>query len=176
MQNTLEAIRESNPTRATTPRRSSRSGHALVEAAMVLPIVIVFIMGLFEYGRYFLMLHVYGNAVASGAAYACKHTSPIVINGTTYGSGVSDVTNVVNSGLGSLQLSNATVSAYLSDGLGNALADSAGNNPGLFTSAGIGQYVTVQLSGTYSFMPTKFLFLPSSTTITIKATRRSEAN
>ena len=101
----------------------SRTGAAVVEAALVLPIVLLFIMGLFEYGRYYLMVHVCYNAVSAGAAYACKHTSPIVISGTTYGNGTSDVTNVVNSNLGSQQLANPTVSVYLSDALGNAVAD-----------------------------------------------------
>ena len=111
-----------------------------------------------------------------GAAYACKHTSPIVISGTTYGDGASDVTNVVNSCLGSQQLANPAVSVYLSDALGNPVADSAGNNPGLFTNAGVGQYVCVQLTGTYSFMPTKFLGLPSTMVQTFTTVRRSEAN
>ena len=92
----------------------------------VLPIVLLFIMGLFEYGRYYLMVHVCNNAVSAGAAYACKHTSPIVISGTTYGNGISDVTNIVNSNLGTQQLASPTVNVYLSDALGNAVADSAG--------------------------------------------------
>jgi Flp pilus assembly protein TadG len=157
-------------------RSRRRTGAALVEAALVLPFVMMFIMGLFEYGRYYLMVHICSNAVSAGAAYACKHTSSIVISGTTSANTLAAVTSAVNSALGTQQLANPTVSAYLSDGLGNAVADSAGNNPGLFTSAGIGQYVTVTLSGTYTFVPSKFLFLPSTSTITFKATRRSEAN
>ena len=31
-----------------------------------------------------------------------------------------------------------TVTVYMSDALGNAVADSPGNNPGLFTNAGVG--------------------------------------
>jgi Flp pilus assembly protein TadG len=148
----------------------------MVEAALVLPMVILFIMGLFEYGRYFLMVHVYSNAVAIGASYACKHTSPIVISGTTYGDGTSDVTNIVNATVGSQQLTNTTITVYLSDALGNPLADSAGNNPGLFTYTSAGQYVCVKLTGTYAFMPTTFLNLPSTSTQTFMAVRRSEGN
>ncbi len=147
-----------------------------MEAAFVLPIVLTFIMGLFEYGRYYLMVHVCYNAVSAGAAYACKHTSPIVISGTTYNNGSGDVTNVVNATLGTQQLANPTVSVYLSDALGNAVADSAGNNPGLFSNAGAGQYITVQLTGTYTFVPAKMLGLPTTRTITFTTVRRSEAN
>ncbi len=160
--------------RAADARKAA--GAALVEAAFVLPVVLMFIMGLFEYGRYFLMVHVCENAAAAGAAYACKHTSPIVISGTTYGNGTSDVTNVVNATLGTQQLANPTVSVYLSDAFGNAVADSAGNNPGLFTNAGVGQYICVKLTGTYTFVPAKVLGLPSTSTITFTTVRRSEAN
>jgi len=143
---------------------------------MVLPVVLLFIMGLLEYGRYFLMVHVSSNAVSAGAAYACKHTSPIVLSGTTYNNGVSDVSNIVNSTLGTQQLANPTVSVYLSDALGNPLADSAGNNPGLFTYAAAGSYVCVKLTGAYTFIPTTFLGLPSTSTETFMAVRRSEGN
>lgn len=147
-----------------------------MEAAFVLPVVLLFIIGLFEYGRYYLMVHVCYNAVSAGAAYACKHTSPIIISGTTYGNGTSDVSNVVNSTLGTQQLAGPTVSVYLSDAVGNAVADSAGNNPGLFSNAGVGQYVCVQLTGTYTFAVTHLLGLPSTMTKTFTTVRRSEAN
>jgi Flp pilus assembly protein TadG len=156
------------------PRR--RAGAAIVEAAFVLPMVLLFIMGLFEYGRYFLMIHICENAVAAGAAYACKHTSQIVISGTTYGNATTDVTNIINSNLGTQQLASPTVSVYLSDALGNAVADSAGNNPGLFTNAGVGQYICVKLTGTYTFIPASMLGLPSTKTETFITVRRSEAN
>ena len=145
-----------------------RRGAALVEAAFILPILLLFIMGLMEYGRYFLMMHVCNNAVSAGAAYACKHTAAIVIGGTTYGNANSDVTNAVNSCLGTQQLASPTVSVFLSD--------SVGNNLGTWTNAGVGQYVCVQLTGTYTFIPTTFLGLPSTSTKTFTCVRRSEGN
>jgi len=159
-----------------TSRNPRRRGSTVVEVAMVLPMVLLFIMGLFEYGRYFLMVHVCNNAVSAAAAYACKHTSPVVLSGTTYGNAASDVTNIINANTGSQQLSGAAVSVYLSDSVGNAVADSAGNNPGLFTYAAAGSYVCVKLTGTYSFIPSTFLGLPSSSTKTFMAVRRSEGN
>jgi Flp pilus assembly protein TadG len=163
-------------TRQISRRSRRRAGAALVEAALVLPAVLMFIMGLFEYGRYFLMVHVCNNAVSSGAAYACKHTSPIVISGTTYGNTVSAVQNIVDVNLGTQQLANPSINIYLSDAFGNAVADSAGNNPGLFTNASVGQYICVQLTGTYTFVPSTFLGLPSTATETFTCVRRSEAN
>jgi len=149
--------------------KSRRTGAALVEAAFVLPIVLLFIMGLFEYGRYFLMVHICNNAVSSAASYACKHTSPIVISGGTCGSATSDVTSIINANLGSQQLANATPTVYLSDSSGTS-------NLGAFTNAGPGQYVCVKLTGTYTFVPTSFLGLPSTSTQTFTAVRRSEGN
>ena len=147
-----------------------------MEAAFVLPIVLLFIMGIFEYGRYFLMVHICNNAVSAGAAYACKHTSPIVISSTTYGNAISDVTNVINSNLGTQQLAGPTVSVFLSDGVGNAVADKRGQQPRTLFQCGVGQYVCVQLSGSYTFIPATMLGLPSTSTKTFTAVRRSEAN
>ena len=158
-------------------RKPGRRGAAIVEAAVVLPVVLLFIMGLVDYGRYFLMVHVCSNAVSAGAAYGCKHTSPIVLSGTTYNNGTTDVSNIVNSNIGSQQLSNPTISVYLSDANGNAVADSAGNNPGLFTYATPGSYVCViKLTGTFTFVPATFLKLPSTYSPTFMAVRRSEGN
>jgi Flp pilus assembly protein TadG len=162
--------------RRTSRKLRRRQGATTVEAALVLPLVLLFIMSLFEYGRYFLVVHVCNNAVSAAAAYACKHTSPVVISGTTYGNATSDVTNILNANIGSQQLTGATVSVYLSDSLGNAVADSAGNNPGRFTYAAAGSYVCVKLTGTYTFVPTTLLGLPSTSTRTFMAVRRSEGN
>ena len=108
-------------TSRVTRRSRRRAGAAIVEAAFVLPIVLLFIMGLFEYGRYYLMVHICENAVSAGAAYACKHTSPIVISGTTYDNGISDVTNIVNSDLGTQQLCESDGQRLLVGRFGNAV-------------------------------------------------------
>jgi len=152
----------------STRRSRRRAGATIVEAAFVLPLVLLFVMGLFEYGRYFLMVHVCNNAVSAAANYACKHTSQVILGGTTYGNANSDVTSIINANLGAQQLANPTVNVYLSD--------SVGNNLGTWTAAGAGQYVCVQLSGTYTFVPTSFLGLPSTSTKTFTAVRRSEGN
>ncbi len=142
---------------------------AAVEAALVLPVVMLFIMGLFEYGRYYLMIHVCENAISAGAAYASKHTSPIIISGTTFNNGNTDVVNVVNSCMGSQQLANWAVNVYWSDSSGSS-------NLGSFTSAGVGDYVCVSASGTYTFVPAGYLKLPTTKTESFMTVRRSEAN
>ena len=61
-----------------------------------------------------------------------------------YGNANSDVLNVVNNALAGQQLSGQNTSVYLSDAVGN--------NLGTWTNAQAGQYVCVQITGSYSFI------------------------
>lgn len=152
--------------RNTIPRRS---GAAVIEAALVLPIMFMMILGVMEYGRFLMVRHLFANATCAGAAYAARHTSPIVLNGTTYGNATSDVTNIVNSALAGQQLVGQTINVYQSD--------SAGNNLGTWTGAANASYVCVQITGTYQFtLPTQFLALPNTLNLTFQTVRRSEGN
>jgi Flp pilus assembly protein TadG len=145
-----------------------RTGAALVEAALVLPLVLLFILGVMEYGRYLMTMHIFQNAAREGAAYAAKHTSPIVIAGMVYGNSTEDVASVVSSRLAGQQLINQKVSVYRSD--------SVGNNLGTWTDARAGQFVSVEITGTYQFAAPTLLSLPSSMSTTFKAVKRSEGN
>lgn len=148
--------------------KRQRTGAVVVEAAIVLPLVLLFILGVMEYGRYLMTMHIFQNAAREGAAYAAKHTSPIVIGGVVYGNATSDVTNVVASRLAGQQLVSQTVSVYRSD--------SVGNNLGTWTDAQAGQFVSVEISGTYQFAAPRLLKLPSSMSTRFKAVKRSEGN
>jgi Flp pilus assembly protein TadG len=153
------------------PRRKGkkrRRGTALVEAALVLPLVLLFLLGIMEYGRYLMTLHLFTNAVTSGASYAAKHTDSIYLNGSSYGNANSNVTTIVTNALCGQSLSGQAVNVYQSDALGN--------NLGTWTSAQAGQYICVQITGTYQFMVPKLLGLPSTTTPTFQCVRLSEGN
>ncbi len=76
--------------------------------------------------------------------------------------------NVVNSALAKVQLSSQSISVYQSDALGN--------NLGTWTNAQAGQYVCVQISGTYKVSLPAFLHLPASMPMTFRAVRLSEGN
>ena len=135
----------------------------------MLPIIFLTFIGIMEYGRFLLTKHVFSNAASVGAAYASKHTSPVVVDGVTYGATTTDVTNAVNKALAGQQLVGQTVNVYLSD--------VSGNNLGTWTNAGNGQYVCVQITGAYQFtIPVQFLQLPGSMNLTFQAVRRSEGN
>ncbi len=153
------------------PRRNNkrrRTGAVLVEAAIVLPLLLLFILGVMEYGRYLMTMHIFQNAAREGAAYAAKHTSPIVLGGVTYGNTTTDVTNVVTSRLAGQQLTDQRTRVYLSDSLGN--------NLGTWTDAQAGQSVCVEISGTFQFAAPSLLSLPASVNATFKAVSRSEGN
>jgi Flp pilus assembly protein TadG len=149
-------------------RARRRRGAVLVEAGLVLPLVLMFLLGITEFGRYFMTMQVFTNAARVGAEYASKHTSPIVIGGVTYGNATSDVQNAVTSSLGGQQLTGQSITVFASD--------QSGNNVGTWTSAEAGEYVCVQITGTYTFSVPKMLSLPSSMSMTFQSVMGSEGN
>lgn len=56
-------------------QRRQRSGAAAVEFAVVVPVVIVILMAIFEYGRFMFTYTTATNAAREGARYAAVHTS-----------------------------------------------------------------------------------------------------
>ena len=148
--------------------RSKRRGATTVEAAWVLPVVILFLFGIFEYGRYLMFMQIFTNAAREGAHYALAHTDPITIAGTTSGNANSDVTTAVNKALAGQQLTNQNVQIYASDSLGN--------NLGTWTSGQAGQSVCVRITGNYPVIVPSLLHLTSSIPVVAQAVMRSEGN
>jgi Flp pilus assembly protein TadG len=147
---------------------NQRKGTAVVEAALVLPILILFVMGVMEYSIYFMTVHTLRNAAREGAKYAATHTSTIYLNSTSYGNATSDVTSLVTDRIGTTQLTDQAISVFKSD--------STGINKGTWTDAAAGDFVCVQISGTYRFCIPRLLSLATSTTLAVQAVRRSEGN
>ena len=159
-----------------------RRGAVTVEAALVLPLVLLLFLCIIEFGRWFMYVNVYNNATLSGAAYAAKHSDPIYLASTgttattTYANTTTALNNAITSNLAGLQLTGQTITAFMSDAQGNAIADSQGNNPGLWTNAPAGQTLCVKVTGTYNFMIPTLLHLPGSVTLTFQSVKRSEGN
>jgi Flp pilus assembly protein TadG len=145
-----------------------RRGVSAVEAALVLPVVIIFLFGILEYGRYLMMLQVLTNAAREGAHYALVHTQPVTIAGVTYGNATSDVTNTINQALGGQTLVGQNVQIYASD--------SVGNNIGAWTSTQVGQSVCVRITGNYHVIMGGMLFLPNTIPVVAQCVMRSESN
>jgi Flp pilus assembly protein TadG len=154
--------------RSRIRKQTRRRGAALVEAALVLPIVLMFVFGILEYGRYVMMLQILTNAAREGARYAMIHPQPVTVGGTTYGNATSDVTTIINKALAGQSLQGQTVSIYASDSLGN--------NIGNWSDAETGESVCVSITGTYKAIIPTFLRMPSSISVTAKSVMRSEAN
>ncbi|MBX9580934.1 MAG: pilus assembly protein [Gemmataceae bacterium] len=56
--------------RPAARRAPARRGAALVETALVLPVLLLFLFAVFEYGRFLLVLHATNNAARDAARYA----------------------------------------------------------------------------------------------------------
>lgn len=150
-------------------RKRRRRGASAVEAALVLPVVVLLLFGILEYGRYMMTLQVLTNAAREGAHYALTHTQPVTIAGVTSGNATTDVTNIINKALGGgVYLSGQTVQIYASD--------SVGNNIGSWTATQVGESVCVRITGNYPVILGGMLFLPSTLPVVAQAVMRSESN
>src|SRR4051794_16753116 len=98
--------------------RRRRHGSVTVEMGLVLPLVLAFILGIFEYGRYLMTVQLFNNAAREGARYAVAHLQPVTLGSTTYGNATSDVTNIVNGVLAGITIASQSTQVYASDDLG----------------------------------------------------------
>lgn len=149
-------------------RSDDRRGGAIVETALVLPLMLLFLFGIMEYGRYVLSLQVVTNAAREGCRYAVTHTQPVTLGGATTGNATSDVTNTVSNFLVGQQLSSQSIQVYLSD--------SQGNNIGAWNGATPGQYVCVQITGNFQITVPRLLSFPSSVAVQAKSVMICEGN
>lgn len=145
-----------------------RRGAAIIETALVLPIVLLFLFGIMEYGRYIFALQIFTNAAREGCRYAVTHTQPVTIAGVTTGNATSDVTNTINAFLGGQQLSGQATQVYLSD--------SKGNNLGAWNNAQPGQFICVKITGNYTVMLPSLLSMPNTIPVTAESVMICEGN
>jgi Flp pilus assembly protein TadG len=149
------------PIQAAFRRKPKRRGVSLVQMALVLPVCLVFLLGLFDFCRALMVRQVVDNAAREGARYATVST----ISVTT-----SAVQTVVRNFIaGQLPTSATTIQVYLAD-------PATGANLGDWTTAQLGQAIGVKVTGTYTPMLSKFSMLPSTLSISATAIMRSEAN
>ena len=149
-------------------RSDERRASAIVETALVLPLMLLLLFGIMEYGRYVLSLQVVTNAAREGCRYAVTHTQPVTLGGATTGNATSDVTNTVSNFLIGQQLSSQSIQVYLSD--------SQGNNIGAWNGATPGQYVCVQITGNFQITVPRLLSFPSSIAVQAKSVMICEGN
>jgi Flp pilus assembly protein TadG len=143
--------------------RKPRGGAVAVEFAFMIPLVILIILGIFEYGRLILVQQLAENAARSGARFAVVNTSDVNL--------VADTQTVVNNAMCGMQTQLAgytvTVTAYSAAGvnLGTAAANQA-----------FGQPIGVKITGTYNTAPGSILGLAPTINISTTSIMCSEAN
>ncbi len=140
----------------------------MVETALVLPLMLMFLLAIMEFGRYVLCLQIVTNAAREGCRYAVTHTQPETLNGATTGATTTDVTNVITNFLAGQQLSGETITIYGLDGQGNKL--------GSWNSATPGQYVGVGIQATFQLTVPKLLSLPTSIPVSGQSLMLCEGN
>lgn len=143
---------------ALGPHRSRRAA-AVVETAFVLPIAMLMMMGIFEYGRFMMARHLVSNAAREGARLAS--------------SGIEDYTTAqiqsyVQKRLSATQLSNLSVSVYRTNG--------TGANLGSWTDAAFGQGIAVRVNANFRPIIPTFGILPNPVPLQTLSIFRSEAD
>jgi len=146
-------------------RKPSRRGAHIVEAALVLPLVMLLILGIFEYCRFIFLLQVAENAAREGARFAVARTA----DGTTLADVKAQVDDKMAGRQGELAGYVVTVENVEPD-TGLPISGKAWND------AAFGKAIKVKVTGTYSFLAPSFLKLPTTMTITTTSMMSSEAN
>lgn len=150
-----------------TKRWRERRGGAIVETAFVLPLMLLFLFGIMEYGRYLLVLQMATNAAREACRYAVTHTKPVTLAGVTEGCTTSDVQNVAAKFL-SAPLQSQQINVFQSD--------SQGNSAGSWNGATPGQYVCVQITGSFQITVPSLLSFPSSIPVQGQSVMLCEGN
>ena len=106
------------PTPLMRPRHKawSRKGATLVEFAFVVPVFFTLMLGIFEFGKGFMCLHILANAARQGCRVAILD-----------GRGTSDVTSTVDRLLQSERISGYSISVLVNDSAGNPLNAASGD-------------------------------------------------
>ena len=131
-----------------------------MEMALVLNVCLMFLLGLFDFGRVMMMRQLVTNAAREGCRYAVVNTSTVT---------TSQIQTYVTNYLCGQQIKSLSISVYQAD-------PTTGANIGTWSNAGLSNSIGVQVSGTISTMTPTFSLLPSSLPVTATCVMASEAN
>jgi Flp pilus assembly protein TadG len=141
-------------------RIHSRRGATIVEASLVLSIALMFLFGLFDFGRVLMFRQLLANAAREGARLATVSTNSLT---------TSDIQTCVTNYLAGQQLKNVIISVYEAD-------PTTGNNIGTWNSAALSNCIAVEVTATYSCMTPTFSMMPSNLPMSAKVVMNSEGN
>ena len=142
--------------RPKTPRR----GTTILEAALVLPVCLTLVFGLCEYGRFVMIRQLLDNAACVGAHTAVVSTSTLT---------TQDIQNIVTNSMAGQTLQGMTIQVYQAN-------PTTGANIGLWTNAGLGDRIAVQINGNYIPIVPKISLLPNPLPMSATSISYSEAN
>jgi Flp pilus assembly protein TadG len=139
--------------------RGRRRGAALVEAAIVMNVFLLFIFAIMEFGHYVMVKELMDNAARDGARMA----STGALTATTAQIQALVTQELVNQGP-----SNLNIQVFQAN-------PTTGANIGAWTNAGLGQTVAVQITGTYKPMLSMASLIPLPIPISSEAMVYSES-
>lgn len=172
-------------------RRRTRRGMTVVETALVLGVFLLLLLGIFEYCRFLLVLHVTDNAARDGARYAAVNVNCPSDQVTARQAQIVQYTKDRLAGVQN-QIQGCQVAVYPCDSAGLAQtppvvrskSKSGGApypdpfNPGAnspdWNSAVFTERIAVTVKGTYKPLLPTLLFMPSSIPVYVTALTESE--
>jgi Flp pilus assembly protein TadG len=143
----------------TNRRRTNRRGAALVEAAIVMNIFLLFLFGIMEFGHFVMTRQIIDNAAREGARLASTGTATL---------STSDITAAVTTKLVGQGPTNLNIQVFQAD-------PQTGANVGAWTSASLGQPIAIKISGNYKPMLSMAALLPTSIPISTQVIVYSES-
>src|SRR5262245_55217017 len=152
--------------RLQAPARRRRAA-TMVDTAFVAAIALLFMFGIFEYGRFVMTKQVMENSAREGARYAVVHT-----NDKTTANVQDQVDAKLSTAKKQLVPYNKTtnIQVFASDSNGNVIA---GKN---WYDTNFGELIGVTITGTYKPVLPSFLQWKTSFTVTTKVLMASEGN
>jgi Flp pilus assembly protein TadG len=141
-------------------RKKLRRGAAMVEAAIVLPVLFALMLGFCEFARLLMTCVLMSNAAREGARTAVVSTSTLT---------TQDILNSVTNSLAGQTLNGMAIQVYMAD-------PTTGANIGPWTNAALGQCIAVEISGNYTPIVPLVSLLPNPLPLGTKVVMYSEAN
>ncbi|QEH32960.1 TadE-like protein [Aquisphaera giovannonii] len=144
--------------------RRPRRGAAVLETALILNVLLLGILGVFEYGRIVMLRQLMENAAREGARLAVVGTA------STPEVTTAQIQACVVSYMAGQSISNLSVSVYQAN-------PATGANIGSWDQAPYGGAIAVKITATYRpIVPTTFGIVPNPLPMTIVSMMLSEAN
>jgi Flp pilus assembly protein TadG len=141
-------------------RPPGRRGAVVVETAMILPLCLLLLLSIFDFGRLIMTQNLLNNAARAGARLAVTNTSALA---------TSDIQKCVTQCMAGQSLVNMSISVY-------QVNPTSGANLGPWTSTPLGGYIAVQISGNFQPILPNVSLIPSPLPTTVTVMMLCEAN